>query len=166
MDPFPYSVHRLHSKICLARLSLKFPLHNCFFFVFVSLQYLPQVLQAEVKRKKSPCYAPKRKVILDEYPDEVLSYHLFMSSAYHLIILSFYHLIILSSYHPIIFLSYQLSILSCRCENPSLTSVNWYKKQLYGIQDKNMQLHHNSDPKLKLLHQQYFATYQGVKMYH
>jgi len=30
-----------------------------------------EVLQAEVKRKKSPCYAPKRKVILDEYPDEV-----------------------------------------------------------------------------------------------
>ena len=33
-----------------------------------------QVLQAEVKKKKAPCYAPKRKVILDEYPDEVCSF--------------------------------------------------------------------------------------------
>ena len=105
-----YSVHRLHSKICLARLSLKFPLHNCFFFVFISLQYLPQVLQAEVKRKKSPCYAPKRKVILDEYPDEVSSYHLIMSSSCHLIILSSYHLFIFSSYHLIILSSYHLMI--------------------------------------------------------
>jgi len=31
----------------------------------------PEVLQAEVKRKISPCYAPKRKVILEEFPDEV-----------------------------------------------------------------------------------------------
>merc|ERR1712130_896366 len=34
--------------------------------------YKVEVLQAEIKRKKSAvCYAPKRKVILDEYPDEV-----------------------------------------------------------------------------------------------
>ena len=53
----------------------------------------PQILQAEVKRKKSPCYAPKRKVILDEY-DEVSSYHLIISSYYCLIIPSSYLLII------------------------------------------------------------------------
>ena len=44
-----------------------------------------QVLQAEVKRKKSPCYAPKRKVILDEYPDEVSPYYHVVSSSHHLI---------------------------------------------------------------------------------
>ena len=92
------------------------------------------------------------------------------------IIISSYHLIILLSHHPIIVSSHHLIILylinlpcylvaSLCTENPSLMSVNWYEKQLYGIQDKNMQLHHNSDPKLKLQHQQYFATYQGVKMY-